>query len=103
MIDTGHTFAYLSKELLQNGANNIYLCASHGLLSGKNAYDTLKNAGVKKVFVTDSLPLPPHIISKNTDGMIEQISVASYLANVIVSEHLKSHNFKQEEEFTADD
>ncbi len=51
MIDTGGTLAKAIKVLKENGANNVIVVATHGILSG-NVYKNLKN---QEVFITDSV------------------------------------------------
>lgn len=84
MVDTGGTIQALSMKLKQAGAQNIYICASHGLFT-ENAFRYIDNSPITKVFVTNSLPLP-----KNHSAKVEQISVAKFLADVILTEHFRS-------------
>lgn len=90
MVDTGVTIQSLSGQIKAEGAQNIYICASHGLFT-ENAIDIINRSPVTKVIVTDSLPLPTQATTK-----IEQVSVAKFLANVILTEHFRSVLFADE-------
>jgi len=85
MVDTGGTVSAAAKILKENGAISVYLATTHGVLSynkSKNisAIDNLKNAGIKKVFITNS-------IKQNTDDdFIVEINLAE-----IIAETIKNH------------
>lgn len=56
MIDTAGTLVAAKQNLLMRGANpDIYVAATHGLLSGP-AIERLKEAAFKEVVITDSIP-----------------------------------------------
>ena len=57
MIDTAGTVAEASRALKKLGANDIYVCATHALLSGP-AVERLSNAPITEVTVTDSVRIP---------------------------------------------
>lgn len=57
MIDTGGTIAKAVKVLLDNGAKDVIIVATHGVLSGP-AVERLSTCGAREVVVTDSLPIP---------------------------------------------
>jgi ribose-phosphate pyrophosphokinase len=57
MIDTAGTVSEAAKALKNLGARNIYVCASHALLSGP-AVERLSNAPITEVAITDSILLP---------------------------------------------
>jgi ribose-phosphate pyrophosphokinase len=54
MIDTAGTVAEASRALKDLGAKDIYVCATHALLSGP-AVERLANAPIKEVTVTDTV------------------------------------------------
>jgi ribose-phosphate pyrophosphokinase len=56
MIDTGGTLTSAADLLVDRGAESVIIAATHGLLSGP-AVDRLKNAPVREVVVTDTLPI----------------------------------------------
>ena len=53
IIDTAGTITEASKMLKKNGANRIFIAASHGLFNGK-ALERLQEAPVEEVVVTNS-------------------------------------------------
>ncbi len=56
MIDTGGTITKAAELLFDNGAADVIVTATHGVLSGP-AVDRLKNSRVSEVVVTDTLPI----------------------------------------------
>ena len=57
MIDTGGTVSAAAKLLIDRGASDVYIAATHPVLSGP-AIERLSNAPVKEVVVTNTLPVP---------------------------------------------
>jgi ribose-phosphate pyrophosphokinase len=57
MIDTAGTMAEAAKALKDRGANDIYACATHALLSGP-AVERLSNAPFREIVVTNTVPVP---------------------------------------------
>jgi ribose-phosphate pyrophosphokinase len=57
MIDTGGTVAKTSELLLRDGAADVVVAATHGVLSG-SAPRLLANCGAREVVFTDTLPIP---------------------------------------------
>jgi ribose-phosphate pyrophosphokinase len=57
MIDTAGTVTEAAKALKALGAMDIYICASHALLSGP-AKQRLTDAPIKEVAVTDTIQVP---------------------------------------------
>src|SRR5687768_16817563 len=58
MIDTAGTVSEASRALKDLGAKDVYVCATHALLSGP-AVDRLSNAPITEVTVTDTVRIPP--------------------------------------------
>jgi ribose-phosphate pyrophosphokinase len=56
MIDTGSTIIKASEALFEQGAAQVIVTATHGVLSG-SAVDGLKNSRVSEVIVTNTLPI----------------------------------------------
>ncbi|MCW2622917.1 MAG: prs, partial [Frankiales bacterium] len=56
MIDTGGTITKAAELLFDNGALDVIVTATHGVLSGP-AMDRLKNSRVSEVVVTNTLPI----------------------------------------------
>jgi ribose-phosphate pyrophosphokinase len=61
-----------------NGAREIYACATHAVLCGP-AIERLRDAPIKQIIVTDSIPIPPNKQLPN----IKVLSVAPLLADAI--------------------
>ena len=79
MIDTAGSVCAAHAALLEHGANpNIYLAATHAVLSGP-AINRFRETGFKEVIVTDSIPLVPE---KKFKGL-KVLSIAPILAKVI--------------------
>jgi ribose-phosphate pyrophosphokinase len=57
MIDTAGTVSEASRALKGLGANDIFVCATHALLSGP-ATERLSSAPIAEVTVTDSVAIP---------------------------------------------
>lgn len=58
MIDTAGTMSEAARALKEMGAKDIYVCATHALLSGP-AVERLSNAPITEVAVTDTIAIPP--------------------------------------------
>lgn len=80
MIDTGGTINGAVNALIKKGAipDEIIICATHAVLSGP-AVERLVKANLKRVIVTDTMPLGPE---KQFKGL-EVISVAPMFAGTI--------------------
>ncbi len=57
MIDTAGTVAEAARALKDLGAKDVYVCATHALLSGP-AVERLSNAPITEVTVTDTVRIP---------------------------------------------
>ena len=57
MIDTGGTMIQGAQVLSDQGAGDVYIGATHGLFSGK-AVQALEEAPIRKVVVTNTVPIP---------------------------------------------
>jgi ribose-phosphate pyrophosphokinase len=78
MISTAGSICGAAKIAEQNGAKEIYVFSTHGVLVGK-AIQALKESPVKKVIITDSIPLAKE---KQIDK-IEVLSVDKLLADAM--------------------
>ncbi|SEG35551.1 ribose-phosphate pyrophosphokinase [Actinacidiphila yanglinensis] len=78
MIDTGGTICAAADALFANGAEDVIVTATHGVLSGPAA-DRLKNSKVSEFVFTDTLPTPGE-----TDlDKITVLSMAPTIANAV--------------------
>jgi ribose-phosphate pyrophosphokinase len=78
MIDTAGTLASGAEALVAAGASEVYAAATHALLSGP-AVDRIKNAPIKEVVVTNTLPLP----SEKQLDKLKILSIAPTIAQTI--------------------
>ena len=78
MIDTGGTLTSAAELLVDRGAESVIIAATHGLLSGP-AVDRLKNAPVREVVVTNTLPIPD---DKHFDSLTV-LSIAPIVAEAL--------------------
>lgn len=79
MIDTAGTLTQAVDSLLKNGAKSVFAIATHPLLSGP-AVSRLKESGVEKVWVTDTIPLKEAAIES---GKFQVVSMAPVVAEAI--------------------
>ena len=75
MIDTASTIVAAADILYARGASEVWAMATHGVLSGP-AIDRLKNSEVRRLVITNTLPLP----SEKQLPNIEVLSVAPIIA-----------------------
>ncbi len=78
MIDTGGTITKAAELLFRNGAEDVIVTATHGVLSGP-AVDRLKNSNACGVVVTNTLPIED---DRRFDGL-EVLSIAPLIARAI--------------------
>jgi len=78
MIDTGSTIIKASEALFAQGAAQVIVTATHGVLSGA-AVDGLKNSRISEVVVTSTLPIPDE---KRFDKLTV-LSIAPLIARAI--------------------
>jgi len=86
MCDTGGTICKVADALYKEGANEIYACFTHAVLSG-NAAANLQGSHLKKVIVTNTIPLFENGKALKEGGKIEVLSVGKLLASAIRSIH----------------
>jgi ribose-phosphate pyrophosphokinase len=78
MIDTGATIIKASEALFAQGAAQVIVTATHGVLSGA-AVDQLKNSRVSEVVVTSTLP----ISAEKRFDKLTVLSIAPLIARAI--------------------
>lgn len=82
LIDTAGTMVQAAAALKERGAEKVYACATHGVLSGP-AVERLAESQIEKVLLTDTIPLPPE---KKLDK-ITTLSIAPLFADAISRIH----------------
>jgi len=86
MCDTGGTICKVAEALHNAGAKDIFACFTHGVFSGK-AIENIEGSYLKKVIVTNTIPLSEKAQPLKEAGRIEILSVAKLLASAIKSIH----------------
>ncbi len=86
MCDTGGTICKVADALTAAGANKVYACFTHAVLSG-GAVENLSNSSLEKIIVTNTIPLCDKAQTLKEQGRIEVLSVANLLSNGIKSIH----------------
>ena len=76
LVDTAGTLCNAADALMNEGALSVEAFATHALLSGP-AYDRLEASAIKRLVVTDTIPLT------RTSDKIKVISVAPLFADAI--------------------
>ncbi len=95
MVDTGGTVVSGVEKLKEQGAKDIYLVVSHGVLSSKDGVDAierLKATGIKSIFTTNS-------IHRESDDFVKVIdlsgAIAGTITNHINNESITDHFIKK--------
>src|SRR6266852_612813 len=78
MIDTGSTITKAAEALFAQGAAQVIVTATHGVLSG-TAVDQLKNSRISEVIVTSTLPIP----AEKRFDKLTVLSIAPLIARAI--------------------
>src|SRR3954471_9546805 len=88
LIDTAGTLVKTAAALKENGATEVYACASHAVLSGP-AVENIRNSVIKEVVVTNTIPLNPAAEEATTEkgGKIKVLSIAGLIGRAIQANH----------------
>jgi ribose-phosphate pyrophosphokinase len=88
LIDTAGTLVKTAAALIENGATQVYACASHAVLSGP-AVENIRNSVIKEVVVTNTIPLNPAADAARTEkgGKISVLSIAGLIGRAIQANH----------------
>ena len=78
LIDTAGTLCNAAERLVEEGATEVYACATHAVFSGP-AYERIEDSPMKEVVVTDTLPLK----EDEPRSKIKTLSIAPILASTI--------------------
>ena len=82
MVDTGGSLVQGAEALIERGATGVIACCTHPVLSG-NAPERILNSPIRKLIVTDTIPVPPEKLNEK----ITVLSVAPLLAEAILRIH----------------
>ena len=88
LIDTAGTLVKTAAALIDNGATQVYACASHAVLSGP-AVENIRKSVIKEVVVTNTIPLNPAAEEATTEkgGKIKVLSIAGLIGRAIQANH----------------
>ncbi len=88
LIDTAGTLVKTAAALKENGATDVYACASHAVLSGP-AVTNIQNSVIKEVVVTNTIPLNAEAEAARTEkgGKIHVLSIAGLIGRAIQANH----------------
>jgi ribose-phosphate pyrophosphokinase len=78
VIATGGTVVRAAERLIEEGATEVHVAATHGEFSG-SAYEKIENSLIEEVVVTDTLPLK----TGAAGNKIRSLTIAPILANTI--------------------
>jgi ribose-phosphate pyrophosphokinase len=80
IIDTAGSIAAGVQALKSGGAGDVYVCATHALLSGP-AYQRIEDADIVEVVVCDTVPIP----AQRQTGKIKVVTVAPLLSQAVAN------------------
>jgi len=88
LIDTAGTLVKTAAALKENGATEVYACASHAVLSGP-AVENIRKSVIKEVVVTNTIPLNAEAEEARTEkgGKIHVLSIAGLIGRAIQANH----------------
>ena len=79
MVDTAGSLCNAATAIVEvGGANKVYACASHGVLSG-SAIDRLESSNIEELALLDTIPAHPEAVR----ARIKYLSVASMFSEAI--------------------
>jgi ribose-phosphate pyrophosphokinase len=82
IIDTAGTITLGAQALIDHGAEEVYVCCTHPVLSGA-AIERLEKSPIKEVIVTNTIPLSPG----KQMHKIKSLSIAPLLGEAIIRIH----------------
>jgi ribose-phosphate pyrophosphokinase len=82
ILDTGGTLVSACEKLFRVGAEEVNVMVTHGLFTGTR-WKELFRLGVKRIFCTDSVPLP---------SWLKEDRIVSLSVNPLLEKHLRSQS-----------
>jgi ribose-phosphate pyrophosphokinase len=82
LIDSGGSVVAAAAEMTARGAQEVYACCTHAVLSGE-AINRINDSPIKELIVTDTIPIAPERLVPK----ITVLSVASVCAQAITRIH----------------
>ncbi len=86
IVDTAGTLVKTAEAILAQGAEAVYACATHAVLSGPAA-ERIEQSALKELVVTDTIPLNE---AAKAIGKIKVRTVAGLLGRAIESIHMET-------------
>ncbi|MDE1163681.1 MAG: ribose-phosphate pyrophosphokinase [Acidobacteriaceae bacterium] len=86
IVDTAGTLVKTAEALKDQGATEVYACASHAVLSGP-AVDRIKGSSLKELVVSNTIPLTE---AARAVPKIKVLSIAGLLGRAIESIHMET-------------
>jgi len=83
LIDTAGTLVKTATALMENGATEVYACASHAVLSCP-AVENVHNSVIREVVVTNTIPLTEEA---KREPKIRVLSIAGLIGRAIQANH----------------
>jgi ribose-phosphate pyrophosphokinase len=83
MIDTAGTVCKAAQAIIDAGAERVFACATHGVLSGP-AVERIHESSLDVVLITDTIAPAPAVVA---ESKIKAISVAGLIAEAIRRTH----------------
>ena len=86
IVDTAGTLVKTAEALLEQGAEKVYACASHAVLSGP-AVQRINESQMEELVVTNTIPLSE---AAQQSSKIKVLSIAGLLGRAIESIHMET-------------
>lgn len=86
IVDTAGTLVKTAEALIEQGADKVYACASHAVLSGP-AVERIANSQLEELVVTNTIPLCD---AAKQVSKIKVLSIAGLLGRAIESIHMET-------------
>jgi ribose-phosphate pyrophosphokinase len=89
IVDTAGTLVKTAEALIEQGAEKVYACASHAVLSGP-AVERIANSPLEELVVTNTIPLREDAQKLEKTGKIKVLTIAGLLGRAIESIHMET-------------
>jgi len=86
IVDTAGTLVKTAEALLEQGAEKVYACASHAVLSGP-AVERIRDSQLEELVVTNTVPLSE---AAQQVSKIKVLSIAGLLGRALESIHMET-------------
>lgn len=81
MVSTGGTLVHAARMLVERGAKEVHVAATHGIFAG-DAIEQIDASNIDRIFITDTIPMSPAAL-----GRVEVVSIAPLVAEAIMRTH----------------